>query len=185
MSIVYCIRHAQPNYANKDDIRRELTPKGVLQSQNLVQAFLGVDIELFFSSPHKRAVDTLLPLARHYNKSIKTIDDFCERKIGTWVDDFDAFSQKQWQDFDYRLPQGESLNTVQIRNINALNALLAKHPKQSMAIGTHGTALSTIIHYYDPSFGFEGFCDNKDKFPWVIVFEFDGLKLKYYRQMRI
>lgn len=33
---VYFIRHAEPNYDNHDDISRELSPKGLQDSQQIV-----------------------------------------------------------------------------------------------------------------------------------------------------
>ena len=59
MTTVYFIRHAEPNYANRDEFSRELTPKGIAQSERLLDVFRGIDIDVFFSSPYKRAVDTI------------------------------------------------------------------------------------------------------------------------------
>ena len=39
----------------------------------------------------------------------------------------------------------------------ALTEILSKNPNNNVVIGTHSTALSTILHYYDPSCGCEGF----------------------------
>lgn len=185
MTTIYFVRHAEPNYDHRDDFSRELTPKGVAQSENLIYVFKDIDIDLFFSSPYKRAVDTIYPLAKHRQKDIEINDDFRERKIGKWVDDFDEFSQRQWQDFDYHLTNGESLNDVQKRNIVALQTLLNTHPKKTVVIGTHGTALSTIMNYYYPNFGFDDFYANKRKLPWIMVLEFDGLALKNSHELVI
>ncbi|WP_058303641.1 hypothetical protein [Gorillibacterium timonense] len=43
-----------------------------------------------------------------------------------------------------------------------------------MAIGTHGTALGTIIHHYDPSFGWQGFCRIVNRMPYVLRMRFEG-----------
>ena len=56
---VYFVRHAQPNYKNHDDMLRELSAKG-LQDRKLVTNFLkDKEIDMVFSSPYKRAVDTV------------------------------------------------------------------------------------------------------------------------------
>ena len=78
--------------------------------------------------------------------------------------------------FDYKLDGGESLNEVQTRNITALKEVLRKYDGKNIAVGTHGTALSTIINYYDKSFGYEDFEKIKDVMPWIVAFEFDGEK---------
>ena len=41
-------------------------------------------------------------------------------------------------------------------------------------IGSHGTALSTIINYYDNTFGYADFQKNRSLMPWVVQFTFKG-----------
>ncbi len=172
---IYFVRHAEPNYNNHDDLTRELSPKG-LRDRKLVTAFLadkGVDAVL--SSPYKRAMDTVGHFAAAYGLSLATVYDFRERKVGnTWIDNFDSFARKQWEDFDYKLSHGESLADVQKRNIAALQVVLASYEGKTVAIGSHGTALSTVIHYYQPQFGIEAFMKIKDKMPWIVHFAFCG-----------
>ena len=42
------------------------------------------------------------------------------------------------------------------------------------AIGTHGTALSTIVNYYDSSYGHADFMAMVNIMPWVVKMYFDG-----------
>lgn len=103
--------------------------------------------------------------------NIEIIDDFRERKVDSiWIEDFASFSKAQWDDFDYKLSDGESLNEVQNRNISALNNVLEKYQDKNIAIGSHGTALSTIINYYDKSFGYEDFERIRTVMPWIVEF---------------
>ena len=175
MTTVYFIRHAEPNYENHDDLSRELSPKGLQSSKELVNSFAGIQIDAFYSSPYLRAVDTIKPLADSRGRSIHLIPDFRERKITDhWIEDFTGFTEKQWADFHYHLPGGESLSMVQERNIRALEDLLQAHPNQTILIGTHGTALSTIINYYKPNFQLADFHRIKGVFPWIVEGEFQG-----------
>ena len=175
MTNVYFIRHAEPNYENHDGLSRELSPKGLQSSKELVNSFAGIQIDAFYSSPYLRAVDTIKPLADSRGRSIHLIPDFRERKITDhWIEDFTGFTEKQWADFHYHLPGGESLFMVQERNIRALEDLLQAHPDQTILIGTHGTALSTIINYYKPDFQLADFHRIKGVFPWIVEGEFQG-----------
>ncbi len=90
------------------------------------------------------------------------------------MDDFHAFSEKQWADFYYKLSGGESLAEVQARNISALNAAIAKYNGKNIAIGTHGAAFSTIINYYDPTYGFDDFMAIANIMPWIVKMDFSG-----------
>ena len=172
---LYFIRHAQLDLSIHDEQKRPLTPAGILSSAELVNQFLPKSIDAFYSSPYQRAIDTLKPLASAYNLEIIFLNDFRERAItDDWIEDFNHFTRQQWTDFDYKLPNGECLNEVQIRNIAALQTILKQHLDQTIVIGTHGTALSTILNFYDPTFNHTSFTDIKSKMPWVIQIEFEG-----------
>lgn len=174
MTHVYFVRHAQPNYNNHDDYSRELTEKGLADSK-LVTAFLAEkSIELVFSSPYIRSVDTIRDFADTYHHEITIVKNFRERKVDScWIEDFHGFSKKQWADFNYKLSDGESLMECQQRNIAALNDILNQHKGKNIVIGSHGTALSTIINYYQPSYSFADFEKIKGLMPWVVQFSFD------------
>lgn len=62
---------------------------------------------------------------------------------------------------------------MQDRNVAALRSVLDKYPGKNIVIGSHGTALSTIINYYDHTFGYEEFVKIRSKMPWVVEFAFD------------
>ena len=174
MTRVYFVRHAEPNYDNHDDALRELSPKG-MEDRKLVTDFLAdKDIDVVLSSPFKRAIDTVADFAEKNNLSIETIDDFRERKVDScWIEDFSAFCRNQWSDFTYKLSDGECLKEVQDRNVAALNTVLEKYSGKNVVIGSHGTALSTIINYYDRSFGYEEFEKIRGVMPWIVEFVFD------------
>ncbi len=175
MTTVYFVRHAEPNYDNHDDVSRELSPKGLQSSKNLVNSFAGIQIDTFYSSPYLRAIDTIKPLADSRGQTIHLIPDFRERKITEhWIEDFTGFTEKQWTDFHYYLPGGESLSMVQERNIRSLEPLLQVHPDQTILIGNHGTAPSTTIHYYKPDFQLADFHRIHHIFLWIVQFEFQG-----------
>ena len=174
MTTIYFVRHAEPNYENHDDLERELSHKG-LRDRALVTQFLSDKrISVVLSSPYKRAVDTVSEFAKHKKINIVTIDDFRERRVNSeWIPNFDAFCRKQWEDFQYKLTDGESLSEVQKRNIAALQSVLETYQGKNIVIGTHGTALSTIINYYDKDFGYCDFQKITKLMPWVVRMEFD------------
>lgn len=175
MTTVYFVRHAEPNHANRDDRSRELTEKGLRDTALVTEFFTGIGIDYFFSSPYKRAVDTIADLALSREMQIETVEDFRERKVDSvWIEDFHSFSKAQWADFDHKLSDGECLREVQDRNIAALTQVLQAYSNQTVVIGGHGTALSTVINYYDKGFDFEDFERIRKKMPWIVKFLFDG-----------
>lgn len=175
MTTVYFVRHAQPNYDNHDDLTRELTEKGLQDRLLVVEALKEAPIHGVLSSPYKRAVDTVQPLADLRGLTVQTVADFRERKVGDgWLEDFTSFAKAQWADFDFALEHGESLRQVQERNIAALERVLERWPGKTVVIGSHGTALSTLVEHYAPGFGYEGFDRIRSVMPWVVKFTFEG-----------
>ncbi len=179
MTEIYFVRHAEANNQNHDDERRELTEKGLVD-RALVTAFLqDKAIDLVYSSPFKRAVDTLQDFAVSYGHPIVRIADFRERKISdSWIEDYAGFSQHQWHDFTFKLTGGESLQEVQARNLRALHDLLVKHRGKRIAVGSHGCSLSVLINYYDNTFGYSSFEKIRNIMPWIVKFSFAGLDLQ-------
>ena len=101
---IYLIRHAEPNYNNHQDDERELTAEGLQDCQLLLDYFKDISIDRIYSSPFKRALQTIDELAKEKNLPIQIKENFRERKIDdVWIDDFNTFSQRQWQDFNYKL----------------------------------------------------------------------------------
>lgn len=171
VATVYFIRHAEPDLSVRDDLSRPLTPKGHADAKALAEQLSGVTFDAIYASPCKRAVDTVMPLVESWGLSVEVVHDFREREIGMWVEDFDTYAKAQWNDFDYSIENGESLATVQERNLHALRQLLSKWAGKTIAIGTHGTALSTILHHFDPSFGYADFRHIAPVTPYVVRME--------------
>jgi 2,3-bisphosphoglycerate-dependent phosphoglycerate mutase len=174
---VYFIRHAQPDFSVREDAVRPLSAKGKLDAESLVGCFAGIPIDHVYSSPFLRAVDTVRPLAVQRGLPIERVEAFRERKVDAgWIEDFHAFARRQWADFQYKLTDGECLAEVQARNVGALAEVLKRHPGGSLVIGTHGTALSTMLHHLDPSYGYDWFERIRTVMPLVVKVVFGDSK---------
>jgi len=174
---VYFIRHAKPDISVKDDMTRPLSLEGIEKSKELINTFKEIKIDHIYSSPFKRAIQTIEPIAKEKNIKIEIIDDFRERKMSNeWIENYEEYSKKQWDDFSYKLADGESLNEVQKRNIKEMEKILLKNIGKTILIGTHGTALSTIINYYDGTFLYNNFLEMVNITPYIIKMEFNNDK---------
>jgi 2,3-bisphosphoglycerate-dependent phosphoglycerate mutase len=182
MTTVYFIRHAEPNRTSVNnnefvDAVYPLTDKGLADCALVTYFLRDKNINAVLSSPYKRSYDTVAHYAKEAGLEIEIIDDFRERRVTfdhIWVEDFKGYSGKQWADFSYKLEDGESLHEVQTRNITALRGVLTRYARKNIAVGTHGTALSTIIRFYDPSYGINDFLDMAGRMPWAVKMAFDG-----------
>jgi 2,3-bisphosphoglycerate-dependent phosphoglycerate mutase len=176
-TIIYFIRHAKTDISIKDDLTRPLSLEGIEKSKDLIKIFKEIKIDYIYSSPFKRAIQTIEPIAKSKNIKIKIINDFRERKMSNkWIENYEEYSKKQWDNFSYKLMDGESLEEVQKRNIKELEKILLEYKGKTIIIGTHGTALSTIINYYDRSFLHNNFLKMLNIMPYIMKMEFKNEK---------
>ncbi len=175
MTEIYFIRHCEPNYENHDDALRELTPKGQADTRLVTEYLQGKKIDAVLSSPFKRAIDTVLPFAQSAGLPVVTMEGLQERRVDSgWIEDFEGFTRRQWADFSYKLSDGESLGQVQERMVKCLEEILAQYDGRRVAVGSHGTALSVLVHTMRPAFGLEGFERIRHVMPWAVHFTFSG-----------
>ena len=176
ITTVYFIRHAQADNTNRDGRNRPLTQKGLADRKRVTEFLQDKRIDAVLSSPFRRAVDTVTDFAEQNGHAVELIEGFRERKSDSDWDrdaDYAALIKRQWADFTYTQSDGECLGDVQARNIAALVEVLSRYRNKNIVIGTHGTALSTIIHYYDNTYGFEDFMAMAELLPWIVKMEFD------------
>jgi 2,3-bisphosphoglycerate-dependent phosphoglycerate mutase len=173
------VRHAQAKYG-EDDRTRPLTEAGLKSREVVVEVLKDIHIDHFLSSPYRRSIETIQTAAENFGMKIETDERFRERKAGTWDDDW---LERRWADFSCAEEGGECLASVQARNIEALKEVLAKYAGETVVIGTHGTALSTILNYFDKSFGLTDFLRIVGWMPYVVELTFDGDKLIGQREL--
>ena len=173
---IYFVRHALPVQEHADDRTRPLTDEGLADSA-LVRDFLrDKNIDVFYCSPYKRSLDTIRSAADNYNQEIKTDERLRERKSGPGKNNYEMF-RKRWADHSFHEDGGESISMVQERNIAALTDILKTNAGKNIVIGTHGTALSSVLNYYDPSFSCDDFMRIIDWMPYIIELDFNNTTL--------
>lgn len=176
MTKVYFVRHAQPEHAWEEDRTRPLTEEGKKDSAIVTELFKDKKIDAFYCSPYRRSIDTIAETAAFFGKEIITDERLREREKGEKGNNHGMF-RKRWEDHNYHENGGESIAMVQKRNMEALNEILSGNPDREIVIGTHGTALSAILNFYDNSFSCDDFLRIIDWMPYIIELDFEGNKL--------
>ncbi|WP_130805586.1 histidine phosphatase family protein [Senegalia massiliensis] len=165
------VRHAKVIYT-EDDKSRELSEEGKMQRKDVLEALKRENVDIIYSSPYKRAIDTIKLYADFRNMAINIVDNLRERKVSdVFIDDFVPFSINQWKDFNYKLNGGESLNEVKDRGIKAIENILNKHRGKGIVVGTHGTFLGVLLNHYDSKFNYEDW--KALKMPAIFIITFD------------
>ena len=184
MTTVYFVRHAQTDYSNPIDAERVLTEEG-LQTRYRARDFL-LEKHLprervhIYSSNFRRAVDTVRPYADALDLPVIECDAFREWSVIAPAEEYYHACELAWENFDYRYGSCETLHEVQTRNIEKLMELLKQHDGDTIVIGSHGTALSTVIRYFHPAYDYEDVKRIMDIKPWIVQFEFEGLNFVRY-----
>lgn len=173
MTSIYFVRHAEPVHDHEDNRTRPLTETGREDAKKVTEALREIHLDYAVSSPYIRSVDTILECVREHHLTLETDERFRERGKGIHGNEAGMF-QKRWADFSYCEEGGESLGEVQQRNIEALLELLKSHPDENVILGTHGTALSTILNYFDPAYQCDSFLRIIDFMPYIIRLDFEG-----------
>lgn len=175
MTNLYFVRHSKIKYT-ADDYSRPLSEDGKKAVPFVTQAFKQIHIDAIVSSPYIRVLDTIGGIAASKNLEIELYDDLRERKVSNiFIDDFQGYTQKQWEDFDYKLVEGESLNEVISRGTDTLKDIIDKYEGKNVVVGTHGTFMTVCLKYFDPSIDFEFW--RKVKMPDIYKASFDGHQL--------
>lgn len=182
MTTLYFVRHCRPDFSVTEDSVRPLTEEGIRDIPKITAYLEDKAIDVVASSPFVRAIDSIKPFADSQKKEIVVIDDLRERANGSFVNDYEEYTKKQWEDFSFKKEFGESLAEVQQRNLAALNHILSKFEGKNVAISSHITSLCTVIKHFNPEFGYEQVKEIKDVMPFVVKMTFDG---QQYQSMEI
>ncbi len=176
MTTLYFVRHCRPDFTVEQDSIRPLTEEGKRDVAKISAYLEDKEIDVVVSSPFVRTIESIKPFADSHNKEIITVDDLRERANGSFVNDYEDYTKKQWEDFQFKKEFGENLAEVQTRNIAALTHILKQFQGKNIAVSCHITALCTIIQYFQPDFGYEQVKEIKDIMPFAVKFQFEGEK---------
>lgn len=133
-----------------------LSTRGAADAERLGMALAGIDVAAIYSSPFRRAHDTVQPLANKLGLPIQAVADLRERRLGDGpFPDFVGAVRATWDDFSFAHAGGESNAAAQSRMVSAHRRLLAIHPERCILLATHGNVLALLLNHYDRSIGFD------------------------------
>ena len=189
MTIVYFMRHSKAlkynNVNNSDSLQLQnekwiLTKNGetIAEEKSKLEELQNFDI--VFSSNYVRAIGT----AKYFALDKINIDErFGERKFGinSWNELPADFGERQFNDFNYKIGNGESINEVIKREEEALSDILDNYKEKKILIVGHSTALAVLfskwckINYDGPyTYNDKEFFDGKWNYCETFKLEFDN-----------
>ena len=189
MKTIYFMRHSEPlkpiNINNSDTLQNQnekwpLTINGEILAKEKSKHIELNNFDIVISSNYVRAIST----AKYFTKDKILIDEnFGERKFGinSWDELPKDFGKRQFNDFNYKLPNGESINEVIKREYDSLINILNNYYDKKILIVGHSTAIASLFSRwckinYNGNYEFNGkvFFDGKWNYCETFKLEFDN-----------
>ena len=188
MKTIYFMRHSEPlkpmNINNSDTLQSQnekwpLTINGEILAKEKSKHIELNNFDIVISSNYVRAIST----AKYFTKDKILIDEnFGERKFGinSWDELPKDFGKRQFNDFNYKLPN-ESINEVIKREYDSLINILNNYYDKKILIVGHSTAIASLFSRwckinYNGNYEFNGkvFFDGKWNYCETFKLEFDN-----------
>ena len=150
MTVFYLIRHARAD--GTPDEQRPLSSKGRADAKRVADTLFDSPITRIYSSPYRRARQTVNSLADRLGLPIHVEPELRERRLSDRqpVDDFLAAVKHTWRDPSYAHPGGETNAAAQRRGVAVVQRLLEKCSEEHVVLSTHGNLLALVLQHFDP-----------------------------------
>jgi len=150
------LRHAEsrPDHA-LTEADWPLSERGREQAQRLRDALAAQRPEHLFSSPYRRARDTIAPYAAMAGLTVTVEPAFAECTFRNgYVADWPAPIARAWADRAYTADGCESADACQTRVVAGVEAVVRRHTGRRLLLCSHGNAIGLLLNAIDPAFGF-------------------------------
>jgi probable phosphoglycerate mutase len=160
MTLLLLVRHAVTDMTGKRLYGRSkgvvLSEAGREQAAALAKRLSVVPVDALYSSPLDRCMETAASIAEACGVEVRPLEGVLEIDYGDWTGrPFATLSRtKLWREFHGptpsvpRFPGGETLAEAQARVVAAVGELIDRHPKDTIAIVTHGDVVALTLAYY-------------------------------------
>lgn len=161
MTHILLIRHAVNDFVKTGKLAGwtpgvHLNDEGQAQAEALGKRLASAPINHLYSSPLERTMETAEAIRQHHpHLTIKQHDGIGEVRYGDWEGQAisDLARRKMWQvvqEYPSRayFPNGETMRGVQERAVNAIEALVAAHPRDMVAVVSHADLIKMVLAHY-------------------------------------
>lgn len=144
------VRHGQTiwnhdhRYAGSGEVA--LSGEAAGQIKIISKALASTHIDVIYSSPLSRCIETITPTALHHHKRILIREELRERNLGSWQGKSPEeihlphtgyhFPESAYNG-DFRIPDAEPMEHLEMRVRSLLHELREAHPDQTVVLATH------------------------------------------------
>lgn len=159
MTVLLLVRHAITEDTGKRLYGRQpgvhLSERGREQADRLAARLGELPLAAVYSSPLERCAETAEPTARVRGLDVLRDPGLAETDAGRWTGrTFASLARtRAWRRIRFlpssaRFPDGEALAEVQHRTVAALDAIARRHPRDLVAVFTHGDPIRLALAYF-------------------------------------
>lgn len=160
MTTLLLIRHASNDYLKEQRFAGwipgiHLNAQGQREADALARRLQAISLHAIYSSPLERARDTAHAVAMCQHLDVNIVPALGDTRIPEWegkliqdVTQTDTWKQLMTKPVGVHIGGGESIDEVQQRMVAALDQIVAKHPKQIVAVFTHADPIKAVVAYY-------------------------------------
>ncbi len=155
---VFLLRHATTASTGKRLGGRTDAPlddAGRAQAQAAAQHLASVPFRAVYSSPLPRTMETARIVAEPHGLDVVPVDGLIEVEYGRWTDRplAQVARNKLWPVIQSRpslvsFPEGETIRAAQLRAVEAVEELVARHKGRVVAAVSHADVIKAIVSFY-------------------------------------
>lgn len=161
MTQILLIRHAVNDFVKTGKLAGwtpgvHLNEEGQAQAQALGKRLADTPIDYLYASPLERTMETAEAIRQHHpNLTIQQTTELGEVRYGDWegMEINKLTGRKMWQVVQQypsraEFPNGETMRGVQTRAVNAVEALVTAHPRETVAVVTHADIIKMVLAHF-------------------------------------
>lgn len=161
MTRLFVVRHGETDWNVEGRYQGQADPplnaRGLAQAEEAAARLENAGIDVIYTSPLQRAAQTAEAIARRVGRPVIADPRLMEIHQGRWQEQLVTDIQTQYPEllaqwrsdpWSTSPPEGETLQAVRQRVIAAVEDILARHPRETVAIVTHRIPIGMIkLHY--------------------------------------
>ena len=158
MTTLVLVRHATTASTGKRLGGRTDAPlddAGTQQARAAAQRLAGVALKAVYASPLPRTWQTAEIVAAEHRLTVQADEGLLEVEYGEWTDRplKPLTRTKKWPVIQSRpslvtFPGGESIRDAQMRAVAAVERIIAKHKRGTVAVVSHADVIKALVSFY-------------------------------------
>ena len=133
----------------------DLSEKGVGQAEAAGARLAKLPLAAIYASPIERTTQTAQCIAAHHDLEVQPLPGVIEADYGDWTGGkiADLAKTDEWRVVQVApsravFPGGESIRAMQSRMVDALDAVVAAHPNETVVVVSHADPIKSAIAHY-------------------------------------